>query len=434
MCGIAGIINKTPRTFDYSAFCTLGIANDSRGGDSCGVFIDGKYEYGVDKRKFFSTYFPNSDLLYDVEKSSIALLHCRKASVGNISKETAQPVVLTNDKGKVEFVLLHNGTIHNYAELAKKYIPNVDIFGMTDSQVMARIFYYKGYECLDEYNGGAVFTIVDYRNGNPEILLYKGASKKTKYSKEIEEERPLFYCIDKVKKELIFSSIGIYLLALRKELKVFSLKSNILCKFTGVSLVSVQEYKREKCIQVKETNYVYDTWDYNETYVKPYIAMDLLHNTYSYRGEKLHGRIYLTNYGGIEKTASKNTLEIWFFGGIALKSVHCFRFLISIWTESHLSREDFTNKFQIVIRFLSMDQLFSDNNIWYKAISPIEYTKFTGIYQPIGAVSKTEYVNGSMVMRTYNGSYNYTRELVASSIKSDVNFKEIREQCKSLMK
>ena len=39
MCGIAGIINKTPREFDYSTFCTLGIANDARGGDSCGVFM-----------------------------------------------------------------------------------------------------------------------------------------------------------------------------------------------------------------------------------------------------------------------------------------------------------------------------------------------------------------------------------------------------------
>ena len=431
MCGIAGIINKTPRTFDYSTFCTLGIVNDSRGGDSCGVFIDGKYEYGVDKRKFFSTYFPNSDLLYDIKKSSIALLHCRKASIGTISKETAQPVILTNDKGKVEFVLLHNGTIHNYQNLAEKYIPNVDITGMTDSQVMARIFYYKGYECLNEYNGGAVFAIVDYRNKEPEVLLYKGASKRITYSKEAEEERPLFYCIDKVKNELVFSSIGVYLLALRKNLKVFSLNSNILCKFTGTSLVVIKEYKRENCIQNKETIYYYDKWD---DYIKPYISVNLAQNIYNSKGVALHERVYLTNYGSIENVATKNNLEIWFFNGIALKNVHCFRFLTSIWTDSKLPIGDFINKFQIVIRFLSMDQLFSDKDIWYKAISPTKYVKFTGVFQPICTVSKTEYVNGSMVMRTYNGSYNYTKELVAASIKGDINFKEIREQCESLMK
>ena len=41
MCGLFGLVGKHSRSFDYSTFCTLGIANDSRGGDSCGIFIDG---------------------------------------------------------------------------------------------------------------------------------------------------------------------------------------------------------------------------------------------------------------------------------------------------------------------------------------------------------------------------------------------------------
>ena len=60
MCGIAGIINKTPRNFDYSTFCTLGISNDTRGGDSCGIFIYGKYECVVIDDKFFSYFFLGS--------------------------------------------------------------------------------------------------------------------------------------------------------------------------------------------------------------------------------------------------------------------------------------------------------------------------------------------------------------------------------------
>ena len=101
MCGIAGIITKTPRVFDYSTFCTLGIANDARGGDSCGVFIDGRYEYGTEDTKLFSNYFLSSDLLDNTNKAMVAMVHCRKASVGKISKETAQPVVLTDKNGKV---------------------------------------------------------------------------------------------------------------------------------------------------------------------------------------------------------------------------------------------------------------------------------------------------------------------------------------------
>ena len=55
MCGIFGIINKVEAPFDYSTFCVLGINNDSRGGDSCGVFIDQEVEYGVDKEKLFKS-------------------------------------------------------------------------------------------------------------------------------------------------------------------------------------------------------------------------------------------------------------------------------------------------------------------------------------------------------------------------------------------
>ena len=44
---------------------------------------------------------------------------------------------------------------------------------MTDSQIMARIFYYKGYQVLSEYYGGSVFFIVDYRTQSAILLLFK---------------------------------------------------------------------------------------------------------------------------------------------------------------------------------------------------------------------------------------------------------------------
>lgn len=450
MCGIAGIINKTPRAFDYSTFCTLGIANDSRGGDSCGVFIDGKYEYGVDKRKYFSTYFMDSDLLYDTKKATIALLHCRKASVGTISEATAQPVIITDDLGKVEFVLIHNGTIHNYKELAKKYIPNIDIAGMTDSQVMARIFYYNGYDSLDEYNGGAVFVTVDYRGYSPKVLFYKGASKKTEYAKEIEEERPLYYCIDKVKRELVFSSIWTYLMAQRKELTVYSMKPNVLVEFNGTSLVPVKEYKREKCIQNKKVEYAVpsytgygDSWksrcsrffeDDDDYYTSSYISANLVNNSYSYKGEKLHGRNFVTNYGRIENKNTKDNTEIWFFMGVALKNAYCFRFLNALRKESRLDEKKFFEKFENIIRFLSIDGVYSKDSKWYRATSPTDCIPFSGMYQPIGAISRTEYVEGVKKTCSYNGSYTYIKELLKACDKNEINLKKVKEECKSLMK
>ena len=113
MCGIFGMISKKARPFNKRAFCTMGVRNDSRGGDSCGIFIDGNVEYGVDKEKLFISFFRKSALLNITTQCKIALGHCRKASVGKVSLETAQPVVITNEEGQIDFVLIHNGTITN---------------------------------------------------------------------------------------------------------------------------------------------------------------------------------------------------------------------------------------------------------------------------------------------------------------------------------
>lgn len=162
MCGIFGQINNKYDKFDYREFCTLGIVNDARGGDSVGIFIDGKTHYGIDKIKHFGDFMCVSKPLDKTEMCKIAFGHCRKTSVGVTSVETAQPVVIRK-KNKVEYVLMHNGTIYNTDALAEKYIPKVNIKGMSDSQVMAHIFHAGHYEALKEYNGSAVFAIIDYR-------------------------------------------------------------------------------------------------------------------------------------------------------------------------------------------------------------------------------------------------------------------------------
>lgn len=455
MCGIAGIINKTPRTFDYATFCTLGISNDARGGDSCGVFIDGKYEYGVDKNKFFSSYFQNSDLLLETQKSSVALVHCRKASVGTISEKTAQPVVITDEKGKVEFVVIHNGTIYNYEQLAKKYIPNIDIKGMTDSQVMTRIFYYCGYEVLNEYNGGAVFVIVDYRNGSPRTLIFRGASKKYDYSKEIEAERPLYFCIDKVKRELVFSSIWMYLMALRKDLVTYAVRTNELLEFNGTGLVTIAKYSREKMKQSKEvvtgtypaypaysayggkyagySEFHEDDWFNSDTYntYDNYVCVDLLNNLYSYRGKRIHGKLAINNYGRVGGKTS-DTCDIWFFNGVALKNKSCFNFLTSYRTETKLSDREFFHKFETVIRYLSIDQVYPSGGSWYKAVYPNAVTLFTGVWQPLTSVTTISYNNGKRVGTIYKGSYGSIKSKINDKL--ELNFKAIREECKVLMK
>jgi hypothetical protein len=446
MCGIWGIINSHARAFDYSTFCTLGIANDSRGGDSCGIFIDGYYEYGAKSDdKLFQCHFLGSDYLTKLKNSTIAFGHCRKASVGTIDETTAQPVVLINETGKVEYVLMHNGTIKNYKELAAKYIPDVDITGMTDSQVMARIFYYTGYKALSEYIGGAVFAVADYRGKKPKVLLFKGSSKKDKYSKEATEERPLYYCVDPRKGELIFSSISSYMFAMRPNLTIWILNSNTIFEFNGKDLEAIEEVSRENATQKEDVvstiysrnNYCKDfgIWDEGDFLYDNFITTNQADNVYYGKGKKLHGRIYLSKYGVLLDKIYKKSIckEIYFWKGIALKSAACFRFLIILKKESKLKDKEFDEKFNNLIRFLSIDGVYHEGESWFKAISPTKRTLFTGTLNMLTSTSGSEFFSGNRGA-TYYGRTSEDAFSEIENAKLEINFKTIKEECKFLMK
>lgn len=444
MCGIFGCVNSRARAFDYSTFCTLGIANDSRGGDSCGIFIDGHYEYGAKgDDKWFQNRFLDNKYLKNLKTSTIAFGHCRKASVGKIDETTAQPVVITNEAGKVEYVLMHNGTIQNYKELALKYIPDVDITGMTDSQVMAKIFYYTGYKALSEYIGCAVFAIADYRGKKPKVLFFKGASKKDKNSKEATEERPLYYCVDPIKGELIFSSIASYLFALRPNLTTWILSLNTIFEFTGKDLVEIEEISRDTVTQKKEkevtryNGYLSDfgIWDNKEFLYDDFISTNQVDNTYHGRGKKLHGRVYLSKYGMLlDKLSNKSTSkEIYFWNGVALKNIACFRFLSVLKKESGLKDKEFDKKFNNLIRFLSIDGVYHEGDSWFRAISPTRKTLFTGTLNMLTATSSIEFFAGNR-RTTYYGRTSEEAFLSIENTKLEINFKTIKEECKFLMK
>lgn len=249
MCGIFGIINTQHRQFDKRAFFTLGINNDSRGGDACGVFIDGKVDYGTsDASKFFINFYDKSKLIEETNKCKIALGHCRKASVGGVSPEKAQPCVIYNENGKVDFVVTHNGTIKNYEDLAKKYIPDININGLTDSQVITLIFYHKGFDMLTEYIGTAAFVAVDYRPNTPKVYLFHGKSLATKYVEKTTEERPLYLISNK--NTTVYSSIPDYLYGLFYQDQVMELKHNKLVSINHKGdLYVVAEYDRSKATQ-----------------------------------------------------------------------------------------------------------------------------------------------------------------------------------------
>jgi len=194
-CGIGGYIGNN---FNKYKFNILGLYNDSRGGDSCGILInnDGvnSVHYGHDKTKLYEKFVEFGGLKnVNLEAPNFALLHCRKASVGGISLATAQPVVIRDENNEIVFSMIHNGTLINYKELATKY--GIDFaFTETDSQIFCKTVYKAGYKVLAEYDGAGAFVFWDARDGSDTIKIFKGASLFYEDDVDIYIERPL-YCI-----------------------------------------------------------------------------------------------------------------------------------------------------------------------------------------------------------------------------------------------
>lgn len=258
MCGLFGFIGKEKTPIHYSQLIQLGVDNDVRGGDACGIVIDDKVEYGIDKLKYFETFYKESKLLRNTKEARFILGHTRKASVGQKTIKEAQPVVIYNQEGDIDFVLIHNGTIENYKDLAKKYLTDFDE-SWTDSQVMARIFYYNNYNVLKEYIGAGVFITADYRQNKdriPVIHMFKGCSKIYKGYGELTEERPLCYIT--TNEGIWFSSRSevFYEWLYQYDKKPFNLPSNKLLLVENNKLYEIESIDRTKLYQ-KEFNNVY---------------------------------------------------------------------------------------------------------------------------------------------------------------------------------
>lgn len=324
MCGLAGIISPEQTTFNINHFNILGTLNDERGGDSCGIFVDGLIDYGVDAHACFR-YF-TEEINYP-KTASIALLHCRKASPGYpINLAQAQPVIIYN-KDKVDFVLMHNGTINNIKSLAAKYLPNFKIDGLSDSQILAYIIYNKGYDVLEEYAGCAVLIMVDYRQKEPIVLLFKGSScyneSKSKF------ERPLYYMYNDGK--FYFSSMYCSLRCINHQKDIFDFPVNELCRLQNNKLFCIRKVNRStlkkpvvNCGANYGTGYLYNNIYYNKD-----VQLYMLNNAIAHGVYTVYPSGYLVDSKYIN-LASTTTCRLAFFNGKLLYNEDCYNFLEAI--------------------------------------------------------------------------------------------------------
>lgn len=442
MCGLAGIISKDSLDFNYSWFTTLGIANDKRGGDSCGIFFDGfddigskHFDYGIKETALFSTFFDENEFLNSVTKSSIALLHCRKASVGSVTLDAAHPIII-EENGEIKFVLIHNGTLHNYTELAKEYIPNVDIKGWTDTKVLTHIIYKTGYEVLGKYNGAAALITVDYREGEPIIRMFRGESRSKEVDKENSSERPLYVYLDEANDRVVFSSIYANLRAFTKPNEVKTLQANTVCKFENGRLIAEIPIDRSACTQTKSfptyfssqaargfysgvNGYTEDYYGnyYSSSYTQPttkpnkektsfsdfqFVVFRKLDNRYISNNQPLTGIFNISPGGYITKHPTTRSTEKFFFGGIQIHTSKGYSILQKYSKKFKLDPNDFIEAFPDEVALLSTFPVYVENHKMYRVLEDLSVELYTGKLKFPLSNSVNYYVDGNLTASYYS--------------------------------
>lgn len=333
MCGIGGIINRSLAKFDKKSFEIIGVLNDQRGGDSSGIFIDGTFAKGLSAEALFSNH--TKQIKYP-EESFISVVHCRATSPGlKTNLEQCQPVIIQGDEGYL--VVLHNGTISNTKELASKYLPNMNVTDLSDTQIMANIFYNYGFDVLLEYKGTATFNIIDYREENPKVYFFSGDSIYNSIKEDYAVERQLYYI--KQENRFIFSSLSIPLYLIDDTVEIKRFPTNKLLELVDNDLVIVKEYDRSSlkkdtsktyiiCNNYRsDDDYYYDDNNYYfSSHSSNSLTYDKSQNLYYAGNHIAHGYISFYNSGYIS-TLNSGDYSLYFWRGRIVPHVRLFKIL-----------------------------------------------------------------------------------------------------------
>jgi len=141
MCGIAGFLSINKQLHkEHLKTMTDSIAH--RGPDAEGFYFD------------------------DKEKFNIGLGH-RRLSILDLSTTANQP--MKSHCGR--YIMVFNGEVFNYQELAKNHLPNTIWNTHSDSEVILECFAKYGIKCIDWFNG--MFAIAWYDTQDEKLILVR---------------------------------------------------------------------------------------------------------------------------------------------------------------------------------------------------------------------------------------------------------------------
>lgn len=422
MCGLFGFISsKGDVKINKQNFNTLGVYNDARGGDSVGILVNEEVEYGINDTKLFSKFYKGSNLLTPELHASFILGHTRKASVGKVSLENAQPVVIYDEEGKdVEFVLFHNGTLKNHLALAGKYLtPPFD--GVTDSYIMAYLLYFEGFKIFKEYIGAGMFITVDYRKNrkSPTISFFKGASTVTELTTPVFEERPLY--VYENEEGFWYSSMENSLELISSNdpaAKIKNLPCNTVFSYVNGKLIKKESISRAAAMQGtaygldnvllehyksysipknnfpvhREENFVENPKQSNlgkacyhlpsRTHLYTQDKISFEDGLYYLNGKLLHGVKKFTDYGFTFDVCT-DMMDYYFYQGVLLYGKNIYEALCMIEHEFTITAKDLIQYHSYMVYWKSPMPVEDENGFFYTVTNKFEYEEKKGLYYPL---------------------------------------------------
>lgn len=363
-CGIFAWVGKDIKYFRRDLFNILGMYNDSRGGDSCGVYFDDMWYKGIGTTAKYEKLIPEFDLhnTLKLKINPVIIGHDRKVSVGSNTLVNTQPVILADKDQNIGYVHAHNGTIGNYEELAKKH--NVILENNeSDSIAIAKLIDLIGFDILGEYEGTGAFVM--YFKNEPNILYAFHGKSKTYANGVAVDERPLAYLNIPGKGTYISSELAHLnnIANPKKDIKPCEFKYNVLYKLEGDTVTEVKEidrtnihptvYKSTKLVYTSGYGVGYNSSRYDDYYYgNSSESKTTSKNLYDYpaalsknhirwsaglyrvddNGKIAHGTYYMTNYGYLcdENKLDKykdNIYELNFIYGILMKDRKSYELL-----------------------------------------------------------------------------------------------------------
>lgn len=249
MCGLFGGISGRGAP-DINIIKTLGILNQERGEDSCGISFGHTLLKGAGVEAKWTKFIQKNKIEFK-PSDHVVIGHVRKRTQGIANERNAHPfkIPIINKEGKDYCIIgAHNGNITNWRELCTKA-------GLTPSDyevdshaayaLIGRSFRKGDYSFFENYIGKAalIWTFSD----EDAIYAFHGESREnnSNFKEVVSEERPLHYWTDTKKNITYFSSEAgpLESIATNNE-DVHKLPYNKIFKFTSTGMEVVAEIPR----------------------------------------------------------------------------------------------------------------------------------------------------------------------------------------------